>query len=324
MPAQDHKKHHIRFIGVSPLFREIKQSILKAAKFGITILLSGETGTGKSLAAELIHSESPYYNHPFIQVSSADLTNDLFSSQLFGHTKGSFTGATGDKKGFCDQVGKGTLVLEDIDNLTVEMQGRLLTFLDKFHYKALGSSQQKKFNGKLILTTNKDLALLVKEQRFRHDLYHRVSDIELEIPPLRKRKEDIKLLIEALLEEQRKQYHLKKLTIAQDAMNILQHYDWYGNIRELEKTINKIVFHLDFKVEQTITKRHLDKGSRIRTEWKMKPTEQETLPMVVADFERNIIIEALDYCSEVRQDTAKYLGISRRTLQNKMNRYELS
>ena len=241
----------------SSVYREIVtqnkdfEKILKMAKTvadtNSTVLIESESGTGKELLARYLHFHSPRNNAPFVAVNCAALPDTLLESELFGHKKGSFTGAINDYKGKFEQANTGTIFLDEVSEMEASLQSKLLRVVQEKQIVRLGDSKEINLDVRIIATTNRNLKECVKKGSFREDLYFRLNVIPLTIPPLRDRKDDLDLLIEHFIEKYGKQNQKLPLTLAADAKKILTHYHWRGNVRELENVIERAVILSDGK-----------------------------------------------------------------------------
>jgi transcriptional regulator with GAF, ATPase, and Fis domain len=230
--------------GQSEVMCHLKKSILKAADCSSTVLITGESGTGKELIARSIHELGARQREPFLAINCGALTESLLESELFGHVKGAFTGATGFKKGMFESAGKGTIFLDEFGEMSSSMQVRLLRVLQEHKIRPVGSEDSKEvnFNARVVVATNRDLRQEVAEQRFRQDLYYRVNVFPIRSPPLRERLEDLPLLVDVLLNrivENAKQ--VRPIRFDSEALSVLQRYPWPGNVRELENVIERLV-----------------------------------------------------------------------------------
>ncbi len=229
----------VDIIAKSSQMKNILNHINKIAPFDINVLISGESGTGKEVVARYIHKKSKRKNKPFIAVNCGAIPHDLLESELFGFKKGAFTGATIDKKGIIEEAQGGTVFLDEIGDLPLDLQVKLLRVLQENEIKPLGSNKPKKVNVRFIAATNKDLKKLVKEGKFREDLYYRLNVISIDIPPLRKRKEDILPLAEFFLKKYSLKYGIPQKRFSESAKAQMLSYDWPGNVRELEHAIER-------------------------------------------------------------------------------------
>jgi len=232
--------------GQSKVMRNLKKSILKAADCSSTVLITGESGTGKELIARSIHELGPRQLEPFLAINCGALTESLLESELFGHVKGAFTGATGYKKGMFESAGKGTIFLDEFGEMSSSMQVRLLRVLQEHKVRPVGSQDWKdvKFNARVVVATNRDLRRGVAEGTFRRDLYYRVNVFPIRSPALRDRLEDLTFLVDVLLNrivENAK--HVRVIRFDSEALSVLQRYSWPGNVRELENVIERLAIN---------------------------------------------------------------------------------
>ena len=228
-------------IGRSPRMRQVFDLIIQAAPSRSTILIAGESGTGKELVARAIHSNSPRAARPFVTVNSGNLPPDLLESNLFGHVKGAFTGAVYPKKGLFELADKGSIFFDEIGNIPLETQAKLLRVMQEREFMRLGGVETIKVDVRIIAATNVDLQKMMEEGRFREDLYYRLHVITIQLPPLRERKEDIPLLVQHFLEKYGEENDKPGLELAPEALDLLMDYDWPGNVRELENVIERAV-----------------------------------------------------------------------------------
>ena len=231
-------EHNI--VGESAVIREVIKTIRVNARFPTPVLITGDTGTGKELAARGLHYSGPNASMPFIPVNCSTFSDDLFVSELFGYKKGAFTDAKKDQEGLLKAAEGGTLFLDEIDSLSLKSQAALLRFLQENEYRPIGSNQIFKANIRLVTATNRSLPDLIDEGRFREDLYYRLLILTVHMPPLRERVEDITLLVNKFIENLNAQYKLNVRGITSKALEILTLHDWPGNVRELENTIHRL------------------------------------------------------------------------------------
>ena len=234
-------------VGHSRQMMELYMEIARVASHRSTVLIYGESGTGKELVARAIHSNSPRAKRPFIAVNCGALTETLLEAELFGHMRGSFTGAVADKKGFFEEAEGGTVFLDEIGETSQALQVKLLRILQEGEIRRVGSSKSVKVNVRIIAATHRNLEDLVKSGQFRDDLFYRLSVITLRVPPLRERREDIPLLALHFLQAAREETG-RKVTLSEGALRTLREYEWSGNVRELENTIQHAVLHSRGKV----------------------------------------------------------------------------
>jgi transcriptional regulator with PAS, ATPase and Fis domain len=312
-----------QIIGQSSVIANLKRMTRKVANTDVTVLITGESGTGKEMFARSIHDLSAYGKGPFISVNCGAIPEQLFESELFGYEEGAFTGAKKNgKPGKFELAEGGTIFLDEIGEMPQTMQTKLLRVLQEKEYERIGSVFKKTLKARIVVATNRDLRKMVKEGEFREDLYYRINVIELTIPPLRKRETDIALLISYYLTSICKKYNIPKKEITGEAMGILMKYEWFGNIRELVNTIEKLVILTE---EQTIDMYHLPndiKNSKIHTQ------DLEPLPFHKVKYEENLkekelILRTLRETSGNKTKAAEKLGIHRTTLYQKLKKYGL-
>ena len=233
--------HFENIIGDSPAMQRVFRLVAHCAPTNSTVMLRGESGTGKEVIARAIHFNSLRKDGPFIAVDCTSLSEGLLESELFGHVKGSFTGATEHKKGLFETAGGGTLFLDEIGNISLTTQAKLLRFIEEREFKAVGGTGVKKVDIRLITATNKDLEAMVADDEFRDDLYYRINVFPIQIPPLRERREDIPLLARHFLQRFNQDVQHQSTEFSPTAMTLLTNYDWPGNVRELENVVERAV-----------------------------------------------------------------------------------
>ena len=229
----------IDLIGSSPKFRALLAEVERVAPVDSAVLIQGETGTGKEVIARAIHEASPRRNHRFVALNCAAIPSALLESELFGHERGAFTGACTQTKGRFQMADGGTLFLDEIGDMPLELQPKLLRALQEREFERLGSNQTVRVNVRVVAATNQDLGQMVRERRFRADLYYRLNVFPMTLPPLRERRDDIALLTEYFVRKFAGQQGKVVATIPRDVMAALEHYDWPGNIRELQNVIER-------------------------------------------------------------------------------------
>ncbi|HEX7067653.1 MAG TPA: sigma-54 dependent transcriptional regulator [Candidatus Limnocylindria bacterium] len=348
-----------RIVGSSKPMLEVFKLIGKVASSDATVLITGESGTGKELVAEALHKASKRNPHPLVKVSCAALPETLLETELFGHEKGSFTGAMTMRKGRFETANKGTIFLDEIGEMTLATQTKLLRILQEREFERIGSNVPIKIDIRVITATNRNLAEEVDKGRFREDLYYRLNVIHIDMPPLRDRKEDIPLLVEHFLVKYRHAPGEIPTTISEDALNRLVEYDWPGNVRELENAIERAVVlsrgnpitadHLPFSNSREARDRRAlaQRRSRLddeeaRLDDRRSALEADEAEAAAADgagngdgngtgsfkdrvssLERQLIKEALDRAGGNRTKAAEDLGIYRRLLYAKIKEYGL-
>ena len=315
-------------IGRGEAMQEVYGRILKMCLAKANLVIIGESGTGKELAARAIHDLSNRSSQNFIAVNCSSISENLFESEFFGHKKGAFTGAVDDRKGYLDSANGGTLFLDEIGEIPLASQTKLLRVLDGYGYIPVGSNKVNYSNFRLITATNRNFDLLIRKGLIREDFYYRISALNLHMPPLRKRKEDIPLLVNHFLERQ----SIDPETLPPDFLKRLINYSWPGNIRELHNAILRYAAVQETELENQVLDLHqvlpeLDKSDTLdaptNTPSKFAPnpaTQYESY----YEFERNQLMQALTSCNWQINEAAQALGQSRSTFYRKMKKYNLS
>ncbi len=306
-------------VGESPAMRDIFSQLEKVINTRATILIEGETGTGKELIANAIHDQGQRSTKLFVAANCAALPENLLESELFGHTKGAFTGADRDKKGLFEVADGGTLFLDEIGEMSISLQARILRVLQEGEIRPVGSAHTKTVDVRIICATNKSLKDEVKNSKFREDLYYRLHVFPITLPPLRERREDIPALAHHFLERYTKELQKTVLGFSQEALDLMFAYKWPGNIRELENEVQRLVIQCD--PESFIQPDHLSpqiQGPGIVDQ--MKPSSG-TLKERMDAVERWILKEALEKHEQNKTRTAKALGITREGLHKKLSRH---
>jgi DNA-binding NtrC family response regulator len=277
-----------------------------------TILIQGESGTGKELIARVLHKLDSRGNHPFVVINCAAIPATLMESEIFGHNKGAFTGASSIKIGKLEIADKGIVFLDDVDLLDIGMQAKLLRVIQEKEFERLGSTKIIKIDVRFIAASNKKLKYLIEHEEFREDLYYRLNVFPIEIPPLRERRGDIPLLLDHFLEQYAKQSGKSPKRFSNSAIKILtEYYDWPGNVRELQNLVERL---------STITKENIIYPRSISA-FNITKKDIKDMPLreAVNLFEKQLIAEALERSGGNRKEAAKMLGIHRNTLQNKFS-----
>jgi transcriptional regulator with GAF, ATPase, and Fis domain len=304
-------------IGSSPRIREIFQLLEMVAPSEATVLLLGETGTGKELVAHAIHRNSPRAAGPFVVVNCATLPETLLESELFGHERGSFTGATVRKDGRFLVAHHGTVFLDEIAELPLSIQAKILRVLQAREFEPVGSNRTQKVDVRIIAATNRDLEKMVREGRFRDDLFYRLNVFPVVLPPLRERREDLPVLADFFLQRYGKKNRREVLTLAPEALQAFRRYSWPGNIRELENVIERGVIVCQGNV---LTREDLPAALQPQRQWQAANGEDEPgLP----ELERQLISRTLERVAGQRPQAAEILGISLDELNLKIRSYGL-
>jgi len=306
-------------VGESIKMKKVLEMIERVANTNATILILGESGTGKEVIANTIHYNSDRRDKPYVKVNCGAIPENLIESELFGYEKGAFTGAIARKIGKFEKASGGTIFLDEIGELDLAMQVKLLRILQEKEFERVGGNEVVKIDIRVIAATNKDLLKMVQEGNFREDLYYRINVIPINIPPLRDRKEDIPLLIEYFLNQYGKEIGRKNISISKIAIEKLIQYKWNGNIRELENMIERLVILVDGEIIEEI---HLPKEVFMDVEidniFKL-PQNGINLD----DIEKSLIRQALDISNGNQTHAAKLLGITRHTLIYRIEKYNL-
>lgn len=292
------------------------QQTLKIARSKASVLIQGESGTGKELIARAIHLNSPRSNKPFIRVNCAALTESLLESELFGHEKGAFTGALNKREGRFELANEGTLLLDEITEISLVVQSKLLRVLEEEEFERVGGARTIKVDVRIIATTNRDIVEEVNRGNFRQDLYYRLNVITQYVSPLRERKEDIPLLSNYFLEKFKKETKSSVESINDEAMKALCEYEWPGNVRELRNMIHRATLMASGK---QIAPEHFFEG--YKSVEMHKEASSTRAGQSIEDMEKELIMETLEYTTGNKEKAAEMLKITARTLRNKLHKY---
>ena len=311
-------------VGKSPKMQQVFGLIAQAAPSRSTILVIGESGTGKELVAKAIHANSPRSDRPFVVVNSGSLPHDLLESNLFGHVKGAFTGAVYSKKGLFELADKGTLFFDEIGNIPLETQAKLLRVMQEREFMRLGGVDTVKVDVRIVAATNIDLRRAVEEGRFREDLYYRLNVIAVQLPPLRQRKEDIPALVNHFVEKYAKENDKPVAGVSPEALQALMDYDWPGNVRELENVIERgVVLTTAPQIGRDLIPDHVRTAPSFHVPHLTVPPEGISLRDVIANFERRLIESTLDSTGGVQKEAARLLGLKPTTLNEMIKRHNI-
>jgi two-component system, NtrC family, response regulator PilR len=313
-------------IGVSPKMQQIFDLVRKISSTSSTILVSGESGTGKELFAKAIHYNSPRKESAFVSINCGAMPESLLESELFGHVKGAFTGAIQNKKGLFEVADRGTLLLDEIGEMNQGMQVKLLRALQEKRVRPVGGTQEIPVDVRVVAATNQDLQKAVEEGRVREDLFYRINVIPLKIPPLRERKEDIRLLAEHFRKKYSKEMEKNIQRIAPDALSHLENYDWPGNVRELENAIERAIA---LEISDVITLESLpEKVSHLpqQLDWTVFniPEKGVDLEGHIEQIRKEALLEALRKCNGVQKEAAKLVRMSFRSFRYYAKKYQLT
>ncbi|MGI8786482.1 MAG: sigma-54-dependent transcriptional regulator [Pyrinomonadaceae bacterium] len=311
-------------VGSSPKMIELYKEIARVAPTRSTVLITGESGTGKELVARAIHQNSPRKENTFVAVNCGALTETLLEAELFGHAKGSFTGANADRRGLWEEANGGTLFLDEIGEISLAMQVKLLRALQEGEIRRVGSNQNKSVDARIIAATNRDLEHEIKEGSFREDLFYRLSVVSLRVPPLRERPADIPLLVEKFLQTARRNTGKENLRFSENALKTLSVYEWKGNVRELEAAIEYTA--LRARGNEILTE---DLPVKLLSEEFKQAAARFHLSELYADLpsldelEKRYLLHVLKRANGNRSKAAQILGVDRRTLYRMAERFEI-
>src|SRR6266542_2653062 len=312
-------KIDVEIISASPKMEAVKKMILKVARSSSTVLIRGESGTGKELIARAIHNQSPRSSEMFQAVNCAAINENLLESELFGHEKGSFTGAHAEKKGLFEVADRGTLFLDEIAELDVSMQAKLLRALQERRIRRVGGTNEIPVDVRVVAATNRDLRAMVADGRFRDDLYYRINVLSIDVPPLRERREDIPVLIDYFMKKHTRNTSRLVRGLTPETRKLMVDYSWPGNVRQLESAIERAIL--------------LCEGDQITIEDLPLEVRQESRPVSEGafklppegisfeDVERDLIMQAMEQTDYNITKSAKLLGLTFRTLQYRLEKF---
>ena len=298
----------------SDRMRDLIEESIAYAQSSASVLVTGESGTGKELFARLIHSHSQRSQHRFVQVNCAALSENVLESEFFGHAKGAFTGADQPRVGRFEWADGGTLLLDEVSEIPVRLQAKLLRVLEEGVFQRVGCNLDREVDVRVIATSNRNLQESVREGSFRDDLYHRLNILQVDIPPLRQRMSDVDLLCQAFVDAFQDQAGPQIRSISKSAMRRLKNFSWPGNVRQLRNVICRACILAD---EETLQERHIRLDA--------KPVEtlpERLLNMTMAEIEKLMILTSLQRFDGNKTQTASHLGITSRTLHNKLKLYQ--
>lgn len=324
-------------VGQAPAMQEAYRAIARLSQSSATVLITGESGTGKELVANALHTHSPRVKEPFVALNMAALPNDLIEAELFGHEKGAFTGASARRNGLFEQAHRGTLFLDEVGDMPIAAQTRLLRVLSDGSFYRIGGRSTITVDVRIIAATHGDMERLVRQGTFREDLYHRLNVIRIHVPPLRDRKSDIESLTQKFLAEAAKELQVEPKILTNDTLEYLQRLDWPGNVRQLENTCHWLTVMApgrEVVVSDLPPELHeIDSKTDISTDWAtslrawldhhIETGGKDLLEATQMDFEKTLIQVALDLTEGHKQDAAKLIGYGRNTLTQKMNKYNM-
>jgi DNA-binding NtrC family response regulator len=313
-------------IGQHPSILEVVKIVRKVAPSNSTVLIQGESGTGKEVIARAIHRISPRATHQFVAINCSAIPEALIENELFGHERGAFTGATERKIGLIESADKSTLFLDEIGDLGINLQAKILRVLQEKEIRRVGGNESFRVDVRLVAATNHNLAEEVAEERFREDLYYRVNVVTITLPPLRDRRSDIPLLVEHSLNRFAKLAGEKPKEVSREALEVLLDYSWPGNVRQLESAIERALLLCEGDEitprdlpDEVLTRRTHIRGDRIRSDHFELPAEGINFET----FERELILQAMEKSDWIIAKAAKMLGMSYRTLQYRLDKFAI-
>ena len=307
-----------QILGNDPKMLRVLDTLQQITATDATVLIYGESGTGKELVAKAIHHNSPRRSRPFVALNCASLSEGILESELFGHEKGAFTGASERRVGRFEHADAGTLLLDEVGDMPISTQIKLLRVIEERQIMRVGSNDPIDVDVRLLAATNADLQQLVKEKKFRQDLFFRLNVVAIHMPPLRERKSDIPLLAKSFIQEFSQRHNKPITAVAPSVSKALAQYDWPGNVRELKNCIESMVV-----VTKDTVLGEDDLPSHIVPGRLALPAPQDLSGMSLQQAERELIRTTLDECGGNRKEAAKKLGIGERTLYRKLNQYDL-
>jgi two-component system response regulator PilR (NtrC family) len=322
--------HFGKIVGNDPAMKIVYKMIKQVAKTMTNVLITGESGTGKELIARAIHDQSDRREKPFVVIHCGGIPETLMESELFGHKKGAFTGATQDKKGLFEVADGGTVFLDEIGELSIPIQVKLLRVFQDKMFKAVGGNQEIKVDIRFLSATNKELEKEVIAGRFREDLFYRLNVIEIKLPPLRERKSDIRLLAQHFLDKYSREMGKKIAKVSSYAIDLLHKYDFPGNIRELENLMERSVALSNTKIilpDSLAISIHKRRWGKEASENRFDMEEVKngvSLDSILEDFEKAYIEKALECSDGKKQRAAELLGISFRSIRHRINKFDLN
>jgi DNA-binding NtrC family response regulator len=322
------KSQYEKLIGDSPAMLQIKAVIEQVADSELTVLIRGESGTGKEIVARMLHSLSSRKSDPFVKVNCAAIPRELLEAELFGYEKGAFTGAHKTKPGRFEMANKGTIFLDEIGDMPLELQSKLLQVLEQYEFIRVGGVKTIRVDTRIVCATNRDLEKALQDGTIREDLFYRLNEVTLNLPPLRERREDITLLTEHFLQKYYAAYNKKYRPLSSVAVELIHNFDWPGNVRQLENIIKQIVVREEEEVVLDTIKRQSGRtsspsvSSNLNSDTRSYSLKKRVGATVAAE-EKTLIADALNKTNWNRRKAAKLLDISYRSLLYKIKEYQI-
>ncbi len=314
-----------RFIGANEKVQKLLNMVIKIAPYKSTVLIQGESGTGKEIVARLLHDLSPRAKGPFIAINCGAIPENLLESELFGHVKGAFTDAHKDKKGLIEEADGGTLFLDEVAELPLSLQVKLLRFLQEGEIRRIGDNRDIKVDVRVVAASAVNIAAAVQNGRFREDLFYRLNVLQVAIPPLRERREDIPLLIAHFITQSNHRHEKKVNGFSPEAMELMVNYSWPGNVRELENSVERAVVLSDTPIIEAdiLPEKYLPKEAMAKNLVTTADPEILSIKEATSRLERELIIKALQKTDGNRTKAAKLLDLSHRALLYKLHDYNI-
>lgn len=314
-------------VGKSPSMQKVFDLIEKVAQTRVNVLVTGESGTGKELVAKAIHYNGPRKNRPFVPLSCSAIPESLLESELFGYVKGAFTGAAGNKRGLLEVADGGTLFLDEIGEMSLALQVKLLRVIQEREFRRLGGTVAQRVDVRIIAATNQNLERRIEERAFREDLYYRLNVVEIKIPPLRERREDIPLLVDHFLKKYGLEMGKEMEGIAPQALELLMRYDFPGNVRELENIIERsLALESGPYITERSIRSYLEERQRERafSPSLILPEEGINLSQFIEDVEKTFLLKALERTGGAKKKAAELLDMDFRSFRYKLSKYGLT
>lgn len=308
-------------VAKSKSMERVMEIVNKVKDIDANVLITGESGTGKEVIARAIHFQGNRKEHSFVPINCSAIPSNLLESELFGYEKGAFTGADKKKKGLFEVADKGTLFLDEIGDMDIHLQSKLLRAIQEKNITPLGSNTPRKIDVRIIAATNMDLEKAIDETKFREDLFYRLNVINIKLPPLRERKEDIPYLVRLFVNKYSQEFEKSIKGVSPEFLDYLYHYDFKGNIRELENIIERAVALSD---KEVLTEHDLPKD--IPLENRNSLHDSNLIPVYIGEslkqIEKKVILQTYEFCGQCQKETAEILGVSDRTIRNKLKEYK--